>query len=384
MTSAAVDGNPSASDLGSTRRPAGVRQARHMRPRPPSISDVARFAGVSHQTVSRVLNEHPSVSPRTRTLVTAAMEQLGYRPNTAARALASGQSRVLGVLTLSGNFYGPASTLCGVEAAARDHGYAVTVTNLDTADPGATRDAVERLLALRVAGIVAVLPLVADTEILRPVLDEVPCVVVEGVPDDTGTTVVRVDQENGARLATQHLLDLGHPTVWHVAGPEGWHEARSRRAAWQGTLERAGAEVPPVLVGDWSARSGYEAGLVLARMDHVSAVFAANDQMALGLKRAMRESDRDIPQDLSLVGFDDIPEAAYFSPPLTTVRQNFTEVGRRSLAALLPQIEARERSGGDIVIPAELVVRRSTATHRAVGGRRTPGRPPARRKDPQP
>jgi DNA-binding LacI/PurR family transcriptional regulator len=171
-------------------------------------------------------------------------------------------------------------------------------------------------------------------------------------------------------------LSLGHQTVWHVAGPTDWLEARQRTAGWRRTLEEAGAEVPPPLPGDWSARSGYDAGRVLARMPDVTAIFAANDSMAVGIMRAFHEAGRPIPGAVSLVGFDDVPEAAYYSPPLTTIRQDFGEVGRRSLALLLDQIEAGSRPAQRHVVETTLVVRDSTASTPAAGQprRRRPSR----------
>ena len=334
------------------------------RVRPPSITDVARFAGVSHQTVSRVLNDHPSVRPRTRALVDAAIRELGYRPNTAARALAGGASRVIGVLTYGRVHIGPASTLYAVEEQARDAGYSVSVVNLDSPEAPAIRAAAERLLAQRVDGVVAVLPLLAAGDALHQGLRDLPCVLVDGTLEHVEANLVRIDQEHGARTATEHLLGLGHATVWHVAGPQDWYQARVRKAAWRTALTDAGREVMPALTGDWSARSGYEAGQVLCRMADVTAVFVANDQMAVGVLRALQESGRRVPQDISVVGFDDIPEAAYLWPPLTTVRQDFTEVGRQALRALLPQIEWGSATAGDVVLVPELVVRGSTAARR--------------------
>jgi LacI family transcriptional regulator len=176
-----------------------------------------------------------------------------------------------------------------------------------------------------------------------------------------GVPSAGVDQDGGGVLATQHLLDAGHATVWHVAGPTGWLEADARAAAWQRTLNAAGADVPQPLTGDWSARSGYEAGRILAKISELTAIFAANDHMALGLLRAFAEAGRRVPEDVSLVGFDDIPEAGFFSPPLTTVRQDFDELGRQSLALLLDRI----RLGSPLVerasVPARLIVRDSVA-----------------------
>jgi len=185
-----------------------------------------------------------------------------------------------------------------------------------------------------------------------------------GAAESAPVPVVTVDQHDGARRATEHLLALGHETVWHVAGPSDWLEARQRVDGWIATLTEAGADIPPLLAGDWSARSGYELGKRLATVRDVTAVFAANDQMALGILRALDEAGRDVPEDISVVGFDDIPEAQFFSPPLTTVRQDFNEMGRQSLMLLLGEIDAPRRTSSRVVVEPELRVRESTAPPR--------------------
>ncbi|HST84320.1 MAG TPA: LacI family DNA-binding transcriptional regulator [Kineosporiaceae bacterium] len=328
--------------------------------RRPAMYDVARLAGVSHQTVSRVLNLHPSVSPRTRTLVLAAIDELGYRPNSAARTLATGRSKTLGVITLAGTLYGPMSMLYGVEAAARDQGYMLTIVSVRDGEEGALERAVANLHKQRVDGIVAIAPLVSIGESLTALAQQIPLVAVESSPR-ASLPIVSVDQAAGARIATDHLLAQGHRTVWHVSGPAGWYESQDRTAGWAAALAAAGAEVPPALSGDWSPRSGYEAGQIIGRMPDVTAVFVANDQMALGVLRALNEHGRRVPNDVSLVGFDDIPESGFFSPPLTTVRQPFDMVGRRSLQTLLAEIESGQPAVGRVVIAPELIVRESTA-----------------------
>jgi DNA-binding LacI/PurR family transcriptional regulator len=190
--------------------------------------------------------------------------------------------------------------------------------------------------------------------------EDVPVVAAEAGPDES-VPLVAVDQVAGAQLATAHLLELGHRTVWHISGPTDWLEAQDRVNGWRATLDAAGAPAPPVLIGDWSARSGHELGRELAANRDVTAVFVANDQMALGLLRALHEAGRRIPGDISVVGFDDIPEAEFFTPPLTTVRQNFNEMGRRSLLRLLEQIESGVREPRRETVPPELIVRASTA-----------------------
>lgn len=326
----------------------------------PGMHDVARLAGVSHQTVSRVMNGSEGVSPRTRAVVLAAIEKLGYRPNSAARTLVTGRSKVLGLVTIGGALYGPMSMLYGVEAAAREEGYILTVANVGSGEGGSVERAVNRLEHQGVEGIVVVAPLTSVVESLATMARHLPLVAVESSLDGI-LPVIAVDQIAGARAATEHLLALGHPTVWHVAGPAHFYEAQERVVGWSAALEAAGAEVPPLLHGDWSAPTGYDAGLILSRMSDVTAVFVANDSMAVGVLRALRESGRDLPGDVSVVGFDDIPEAGYFSPPLTTVRQPFEEVGRRSLKALLAQINTGAAAPHRQVIEPELMLRESTS-----------------------
>jgi DNA-binding LacI/PurR family transcriptional regulator len=323
------------------------------------MTDVAKVARVSHQTVSRVLNEHPGVTPLTRARVLAAVEQLGYRPNTAARTLATGHSNTLGVVTLNGTFFGPVSTLYGIEQAARLAGYFVSVVSVRSLDRQSIADAVGRLTDQLVAGIAVIAPLASAAEALDDLPTDMPVVVVEGDPHGD-LAAVNVDQATGARAATSYLLAAGHRSVFHVSGPQEWQEAESRLAGWRSALDEAGAEVVPPLDGDWTARSGYRAGQVLARIPEVTAIFAANDQMALGVLRALHEHNRRVPEDVSVIGFDDIPEAAFFMPPLTTVRQDFDQVGRASLNLLLDQIDSGARSNARVVIQSELVVRAST------------------------
>jgi len=323
------------------------------------MTDVASLAGVSHQTVSRVINKHPNVTPTTRTRVLAAIEELGYRRNNAARALVTGRSQTLGVVTLNSTLYGPASTLYGIEQAALESDYFVTVASLRSTDRPAVRQAIARLVDQGVEGVIVIAPVDSVVEALADLPRDLRVVAVEG-DADADIDVVTVDQHAGAQSATEHLLSLGHSTVWHVAGPTDWLEARQRTAGWRSTLERAGVEVPPPLRGDWSPRSGFEAGRVLARMPEVSAVFVANDSMSVGVLRAFHEHGLNVPGDVSIVGFDDVPEAAYVSPPLTTVRQDFAEVARRSLALLLDQISSGIRPAKRQVVGTTLVVRDST------------------------
>jgi len=327
------------------------------------MTDVAKLAGVSHQTVSRVLHDSPHVRRGTRDRVLAAIRQLDYRPNPVAQALVTGRSRSLGVVSFDTTLYGPASTLLGIEEAAHDRGYAVSIASLRSLNRASVVGAVQRLRDQGVDGVVVIAPQRAAVDALLHLPPEVPVVAVEAGPDDS-VPVVAVDQLAGAAAATRHLLELGHRNIWHIAGPEDWLEAEQRIEGWRSSLRAAGVGEPPLYRGDWSARSGYDLGEHLLGERSMTAVFVANDQMALGLLRRLHEAGRATPGEVSVVGFDDIPEAAYFTPPLTTVRQDFAEVGRSCLHLLLAQIDRRERSWSRVVVAPELVVRGSTTVAR--------------------
>lgn len=324
------------------------------------MTDVAALAGVSHQTVSRVLNNHPNVREQTRKRVRAAIAELGYRPNNAARVLATGTSQVIGVVCRSSTLYGPAATLAALAEAALKHGFTVNVESVRTLDRRPVADAISRHLDQRVAGLVVIAPVEAASEALDDVPDDIPLVSIDGDPARPDE-LVTVDQELGGYTATRHLLDAGHRTVWHVSGPNDWFDSRGRVDGWRRALTEAGAEIPPLMPADWSAASGYHIGQIIARMNDVTGVFAANDHLALGILRALHERGRRVPQDVSIVGFDDVPEAAYFIPPLTTVRPDFDAAATASLELLLAQIRSGRRSGERRMLPPTLISRDSVA-----------------------
>ncbi|MFF0160473.1 substrate-binding domain-containing protein [Streptomyces sp. NPDC005263] len=338
--------------------------------RAPVMADVARVAGVSHQTVSRVLNDHPNVRPATRDRVLAAVRELGYRPNAAARTLATRRTRTLGVISFNTTLYGPACMLYGIEQAARQHEYFVTVAAIGTLDRRSVLDAVDRLRDQGVEGIIVIAPQTAAVSALANVPPDVALVAV-GCGAHTALASVAVDNETGAELATSYLLDLGHRTVHHLVGPRSWLDAQEREAGWRATLERRGAPVTePLVGGDWTARTGYELGRRTAADPEVTAVFCANDHMALGLLRALQQAGRRVPEDISVVGFDDMPETEYFGPSLTSVRQDFDELGRRALHALIEMVGDPDMGippsaeTPHIVIPPSLVVRTSATRPR--------------------
>ncbi|MFF3785265.1 LacI family DNA-binding transcriptional regulator [Streptomyces sp. NPDC001933] len=327
------------------------------------MADVARVAGVSAQTVSRVSNGFPGVNEETRQRVLTAMKELGYRPNSAARALKRGEFRTIGVITFTLSTTGNMRTLEAIATSAAQEGYSVTLMPVAVPTQDEVRGAFSRLGELAVDAVIVIMEvhLLDSAPLSLP-----PHVKIVVADSDAGDryAVVDTDQAGGTRDAVQHLLGLGHRTVWHLAGPEASYAAQRRTDAWRKALEEAGRVPPPLVRGDWSAESGYRAGLHLADQSDCTAVFAANDQMALGLLRALHERGRKVPQDVSVIGFDDIPESGSFLPPLTTVHQDFAEVGRRCVESALRQVRQGGEERGTTLVPTRLVVRDSTAPGR--------------------
>ncbi len=332
---------------------------------PPTMEDVARVAGVSHQTVSRVLNDHPNVSPGTREKVSAAIGELGYRRNAAARSLVTRSSKVIGVIITELEQYGPASTLLGLQEAAFREGYFVSVVGLRELTPAAMLESVNHLLNQAPDGIVVVAPVQTGVDLFHDLQLTIPMEIVAGGPAPEGS------QEQAARTAVGYLADLGHRTIAHLAGPKQWIDAQKRASGWRAELEARGLEAAPQMTGDWGAESGYRCGLAFDAAAS-TAVFVANDQMALGFMRALHERGISVPEDISVIGVDDQPEAAYFLPPLTTIRQDFRSMGKHFIDRLLLRIAGSADAGsGDMPaaagggreeLPApELIVRGSTA-----------------------
>ncbi|WP_265520487.1 LacI family DNA-binding transcriptional regulator [Oerskovia flava] len=348
------------------------------RVRPPAMSDVARLAGVSHQTVSRVLNDHPSVRSETRERVLDAIATLGYRRNSAARALVTMRSATVGVVTTGSALYGPTSTLIAVEEAAREQGYYVSVATIRRYDAETMHRALEHFMAQGVEGIVVIAPQTDVAAAVDSFRAPVPVIMIaarehhEPAEADASAVVgtsagsilpISVDQQLGARLATEHLLELGHASVLHLSGPLDWFDARERETGWRDALEAHGAEIPDPIACDWSSDCGYDVGRELAESvragDGPTAVFASNDQLALGLLRAFWEGGVRVPRDVSVVGFDDVAGAAHFIPPLTTVRQPFAELGRRCMAMVVDALGGAQVRSTQIA--PVLVVRDSSA-----------------------
>ena len=331
------------------------------RARPPGMYDVARLAGVSHQTVSRVINSHPSVREDTRRRVQAAISELGYRRNVAARTLVTRRSNTIGVITSVSNFWGPSSTLIAVERAARDAGMYVSVAGLRSIEPAGVGEVLRHFADQGVEGIVVIAPEAAMAHMAEPFITEIPVVMVAaGAEPAANVQITAVDQELGARLATRHLVELGHTGIGHIAGPEPWFDATARLRGWR--RELAAADVPPgpLATGDWTAASGYRIGQRLLKSRRVpTAVFIANDLMALGFIRAMHDAKVSVPEQVSIVGFDDMPGADHFIPMLTTVRQDLETLGQRCIDILLAALNQSPCDLGPI--EPTFVLRESTA-----------------------
>jgi DNA-binding LacI/PurR family transcriptional regulator len=331
----------------------------------PSIRDVAAAAGVSYQTVSRVINGHPSVRDSTREHVRTVIAQLGFRPNRAARALAGGPVQSVTVLTQETTLYGQAAALRGIEEAARAAGLAVGVQVVESTDRAQVGDAVTR--AVQPGGALIVIAYdVAGTMALAAVPSWVPMAALVETPaqgEGDGQPWVWVDDRQAAMEATRYLLSLGHHTVHYLGIPSSTHTSQ-RKAGWLAALAEAGTRVPEPVQCGWTPRSGYQAGQLLAADAGVTALLCGNDDLAMGAMRALHEAGRDVPGQVSVVGFDDVPTAEFLTPALTTVRLDYAEAGR-ACVALLQALITGETTGTPVSSTPrpepELIIRESAA-----------------------
>jgi DNA-binding LacI/PurR family transcriptional regulator len=329
-----------------------------------NIFDVARLAGVSHQTVSRVLNDIPSVRPTTRLRVEQAITQLRYSPSPAARALVTKRSRMIGLIAPSSADFGPSSIALHFSDAARDARYGVTSVTSVNADAASIRPFVESLLSQRVEAIVLI---VADLGVLGAVraLDVGVPIIAVAAGQRRGHLTTSIDQYRGARAAVRHLVELGHTNIAHLSGPPSAPDAIERLRGWRDELAAAQLVAREPGHGDWSAESGYRFGELLTGDPDATAVFVANDQMALGLVSSLVARGLRVPEDMSVVGFDDVPEAGFYQPPLTTVSQDFAALGALTMQRVLIALEEPEGVAESTPIPTRLIVRKSTAAPRS-------------------
>lgn len=324
----------------------------------PGLVDVARHAGVSVPTVSRYLSGSTPVSEEKRSLIAAAIRDLGYRPNGAARALVNGWQPLIAVLSGNTDRYGFATTLQGIEDEAQRAGYLIAITVLHSDDQEKVRESINLALGQPVAGVIVIDFDRVAAFALEQLPAAIPTVTVASHHSRIQTSSVQLDDERGSRVATEYLLSLGHATVHHVA-INARHSDSGRLAGWEGALREAGVAVPRVVDAGWTAESGYEAGLKLGQDLSVTAILCGNDELAFGLIRALETRGRSVPRDVSVVGFDDHPHARFWQPALTTVRQDFFALGARAVRILIG--EKAPASTRDASILDTLIVRDSTA-----------------------
>ncbi|CAM4272536.1 LacI family DNA-binding transcriptional regulator [Deinococcus marmoris] len=334
-----------------------------------TIHDVATRAGVSYQTVSRVVNQHASVAPATRARVQQAIAELDYRPSLMAKGLVTRRSNLIGVIAQDMNQYGPSQILQQVQSSARRLGYQIMLTTLQQVavrevGPQDVLGAAQRLRQFGVDGLV-LLTNAEARDIVQGLGQSLPFVLIDAAAD-VGSPTVSIDQFGGAALATRHLVSLGHRRILHISGPSGWSDAIQRQNGFASVVRVEGLPTLPVYAGDWSAHSGHAATLqALAELGNgdqsFTAVFAGNDQMALGVLAALRGSGLRVPQDISVIGFDDTPESAFYTPPLTTVNQDFALLGQRSMEELMRLIQQPSAPCRQLLFAPQLVVRSTTA-----------------------
>lgn len=323
-----------------------------------NIYDVAKYAGVSHQTVSRVLNNHPNIKISTREKVESAMRALDYRPSQAARQLVTSQSNLIGLLLFESELYGPSSILKAMERQARSAGYSVLSISILAGDPASWREGIEQLRKLEIDGLVTIALPQNLVDFVSSELPNVILVAIDTEPSDL-IDIVNMDNIFGSQTATEHLIALDHTEILHVSGPPTAYEAIMRKRGYEASMKKAKLK-PEVINGDWSIETGFKVGNeLLKRKTLPTAIFCANDHLSLGVIKALHGAKVKIPQDVSIIGFDGIPESEYFIPALTTVRQDFNSLGKMAMSRVLAQLKNNDHHE-TLMIKPELIVRDST------------------------
>jgi LacI family transcriptional regulator len=336
----------------------------------PTLKDVAELSGFSTKTVSRVVNNQGEISQETRQRVQVAIEQLGYRPNILARSLIHKRTNSLGVVAWGIDYFGPSHTLVGIEQQAHQLNYSLFLNLIDQPEENDIADVLDILITHRVDGIIWAVPQVGKNRdwLDSGQLKDLPPIVFLSMESRPGLAIIAVDNFDGAKQATQHLIDQGRKKIGIITGPMSWWEARQRYSGWEAALRQANLEILPSLIveGEWTALSGEQGlNLLLGQQPDIDAVFASNDQIALGAMGAAHRLGRQIPQDLAIVGFDNIPESACFWPPLTTVYQQLIDIGRVAVQTLHSLIEADRQSrtpyeASTMMVKPELIIRASS------------------------
>jgi DNA-binding LacI/PurR family transcriptional regulator len=343
-----------------------------------TIKEVAAVAGVSTQTVSRVVNDRPDVSPETRKKVQEVIKELSYQPSALARSLISQRSHTLGVVTAGLRHIGPSRTLSGIASAAEEAGYSLLLKELPNFDSNEITPIFQELLSRHVDGIIWAVPEIGENRKWVNNLSSdvsVPLVYLT-MEAQKNITVVSIDNYLGGRMAMAHLLEQGYRRIGHISGPMEWWEARQRKAAWEDALKEAGlyTEEHQVVEGNWSSASGAAAiEKLFDQYADMDSIFVANDQMALSAMQFLRKKGLRIPEDIGIVGFDNLAESAFYSPALTTIQQDQHKVAKLAVAEIIKIIEA-DWQGQDfvkpncIILPPTLVVRQSSKRLKEGGG----------------
>ena len=330
-----------------------------------TLNDVAELSGVSYQTVSRVINNHPSVAEKTRKRVEEAIRVLNYRPNRAARSLVTNRSETIAIISFGTTFYGPSQILTNITQQAKQSGYRVSPSSVEKLEYDELKAALDDIHSQLIDGIIMIAPIISDFMVeIKDLIGDIPFVQIDTRPQPELASVI-IDQMYGSRLATEHLIELGHRQIAEISGPLNWHDAVARHQSWEETMEQHHLPHNLRAEGHWTAQSGYEAVQTLLKDGaKFTALVVANDQMALGAIAALDNLGLRVPDDVSVVGFDDIPEAAYFLPALTTIRQNFSALGKQSVDYLVSLMEDPETAIHQRVLTPELIIRNSSASLR--------------------
>jgi DNA-binding LacI/PurR family transcriptional regulator len=326
-----------------------------------TIKNVAALSGVSFQTVSKVINGRPDVSDATRKRIQKVMKTIGFRPNMTARQLVSQCSTTVGLVAFATGYYGPGQIMVHSEQSVKELGFSFMFSAIVEESIQEIRRAVSELCAYQVRGILIHLPLQVDLRDLEEACRNVPLVAMDSDLGFKAASIV-IDHESGSRMATRHLIDLGHEKIAHLQGPPGWRASKFRHAGWLKEIKANRLPPGPIVSGNWSAESGFEAAKILIanHWGRFTAIVVANDQMALGAIRAFQESGIRIPEDISLVGFDDIPEAGFFGPALTTIRQDFATLVKLAITRLVEQLNGIRPDLRTSVIEPAFIERKST------------------------
>ncbi|MBZ0295313.1 MAG: LacI family transcriptional regulator [Anaerolineae bacterium] len=332
------------------------------KPRKPTLLDVAREAGVSYQTVSRVINSHPSVAEATRERVLEVIARLNYRPSKVARSLASQHSKSIAVIVYGMQHYGPTQMVINIEQAAKSADYDLIFANINPENDEDVTTTIENIERWSIDGLLLIAPVDSNRyEKLVKQFQPLPLVQIDITPGADVPSVI-INQRQGSYEITSYLCQCGHKRICEIRGPMNWYGAVARHEGFLKALHACEIEPAGIADGDWTPESGYNCARQLLSQYQFTGLVVANDQMALGAMRAIHEAGLCIPDDISVVGFDDIPESNYFSPPLTTVRQDFSELGRQGVAHLLTIIENPEQHVGQHVLAPTLIIRSSVSS----------------------